>query len=466
MVRDMVRDVLGMAWEWVKEHIGEIVGTIVDAFLGFVGTIVDKVDEALETLWRRLAKPVLDTVFPILGRILSFPGDVLEFIFGKAFDLFKFLFGFVSVPFHEIELTIYEIVVGVVRGVYDFVKLMFVNVYNTVRSFYVGVRDVTYTFIHSTVRRVRERLHTIITVDLWILGCWKAFQGSLESFSFGDFLKTAVLCMMAPVASGYIAGIITSLTPTPGTEFPGFIPSLEFPELRSEDMPGFSVVTPPPVSFPTVGVSTLPFVLVMDLNVVYEVVGVHDLGLSDSVGLSLVDGWSYGFVGMLNLTDSVILSLVDSWTYGLAGLLSLSDSVGLGLVDGWSYGFVGMFGLGDVVDLSLIDDWSYGVVFGLGLDDFVDVVLSDSWGYVVSRDLVLGDSVSIVLSDVWGYVMAMVLSLSDTVGLSLSDGWSYNVIGMSLSLSDSFGLSMVDSIVDIVGYDEVLLGSFGGAEVM
>jgi hypothetical protein len=255
----MVRDILNEAWNWFKDHVGEIVGTIVDAVLTFIGEIVGAIDGALEILWRDFAKPVLQTIFPILWKILSFPFDVLEFILGKAYDLLKYLYGLIDTLIHEVESKIYDIVVSAVRSVYDFVASMFVNVYNAVRSVYVGVRDVTTGFILGTVRRIRERLHTIITVDLWIIGCWKAFQGSLEGFSFGDFLKTAVLCMVAPVASGYIAGIITSLTPTPGTEFPGFIPPLDFPELRVEDMPRFAVVTPPPISFPTVGVSTLPF---------------------------------------------------------------------------------------------------------------------------------------------------------------------------------------------------------------
>jgi hypothetical protein len=367
----VVTDILNEAWNWFVGRASEIVGKIVDTVLGFGYKIGSTVDDVFEILWQRLAKPALQDIFPILGRILGFPGDVLEFIFGKAFGLFKFLFGFVSVPFHEIELKIYEVVVGVVSMVYGAVVSMFVNVYNAVRSVYVGVRDVTAGFILSTVRRIRERLHTIITVDLWIIGCWRAFQGSLESFSFGDFLKSAVLCLMAPVASGYIAGIITSLTPMPGTEFPGFIPSLEFPELRVEDMPGFSVVTPPPVSFPTVGVSTLPYVVVMDLNVRYEILGFYVL--SDSVSIVLSDVWVVpkNFV----LGDNVSIDLSDGWGYSVGYVLGLSDSVGLSLVDGWSAGF--NYGFDDGVNLSLFDSWVSGFVYGLG--DSVGLSLVDDW---------------------------------------------------------------------------------------
>jgi hypothetical protein len=235
---------------------------------------------------------------------------------------------------------------------------MFVNVYNAVRGLYVGLRDVTAGFILSTVRRIRERLHTIITVDLWILGCWRAFQGSLEGFSFGDFLKTAVLCLMAPVASGYIAGIIASLTPTPGTEFPGFVPSLEFPEIRVEDMPRFSVVTPPPISFPTVGVSTLPFALAVDLGVRYEVVSVFEVSFAPVMGLDVGYGVEYGYA----LWDSVGVSLSDEWGWEVGFNFDLSDSVGLDLSDGWivwmdeiqlvSFAGVGVFypAIADVVD--------------------------------------------------------------------------------------------------------------------
>ena len=376
----MVTDILNEAWNWFTGRASEIVGKIVDAVLGYGYKIASTVDSVLETLWQGFAKPVLQGIFPVLGRVLSFPGDALEFIFGKVFDLFKFLFGVISVPVHEIELKIYEVVVDAVSMVYRAVASMFVNVYNAVRGLYVGLRDVTAGFILSTVRRIRERLHTIITVDLWIIGCWKAFQGSLESFSFGDFLKSAVLCLMAPVASGYIAGIITSLTPTPGTEFPGFVPSLEFPELRVEDMPRFSVVTPPPVSFPTVGVSTLPFAPVMDLGVRYEVVGAYVL------------------------SDSVSVVLRDVWVVPRG--LDLSDSV----------------------SLSLGDVWGYGVGFNLGLDDSVGVVLSDGWSYVLARMLGLGDSAGLGLSDVWGYSVVGVFSLGDSGGLGLSDGWSYVVV--------------------------------------
>jgi hypothetical protein len=158
---------------------------------------------------------------------------------------------------------------------------------------------------------------------------------------------------MAPVASGYIADIITSLTPTPGTEFPGFIPPLEFPELRVEDMPGFSVVVPPPVSFPTVGVSTLPFVLGMDLSVEYGV-GVPGYGLSDSVVGMLSDLWSYsGVVVGFVLSDSVSVGLSDVWGYVTGFVLDLSDGVGLSLVDGWSHGVALDLSLVDLVDLGV-----------------------------------------------------------------------------------------------------------------
>ncbi len=371
----MVRDILNEVWGWFKESVGEIVGTIVDAVLKVVDKIVKAVDEALEFLWRNLVKPVLDLVLGILGRIFGFAWDVVEVVYSKVVDAFKAVYGFVSVHVYEIELRIHDIVVSAVRMVYDVVTSMFVNVYNVVRSLYVGLRDVTSGFILNVARRVRERLHTIITVDLWILGCWKAFQGSLESFSFGDFLRTAVLCMVAPVASGYIAGIITSLTPMPGTEFPGFIPSLEFPELRSEDMPGFSVVTPPPVSFPAVGVSALPYALVMDLNVLYEVVGAFVL--SDSVGLGLRDVWVVP--RDLVLSDDVGVGFSDVWSYMYWRDLDLGDDVGLSLVDGWGYGVVSSLSLGDLVDLGLLDGWGYGVGFSYDLSDGVGIGLGDSW---------------------------------------------------------------------------------------
>ena len=390
---------LDVAWDWFQRKAPDVIKKVVDEVLEHIYRIVSKVDEALEILWRDFAEPTLQTIFPILGRILGFPVDVLEFILGKAYDLLVYLYGLIDILIHEVEFKIYDIVVSAVRSVYDFVTSMFVNVYNAVRSVYVGVRDVTTGFILSTVRRIRERLHTIITVDLWILGCWKAFQGSLESFSFGDFLKSAVLCLMAPVASGYIAGIITSLTPTPGTEFPGFVPSLEFPELRVEDLPGFSVVTPPPVSFPAIGVSTLPFALGMDLNVGYGVVGAFVL--SDSVSVVLRDVWVVP--GVFVFSDSVSMGLSDVWSYVLGGMFGLSDGAGLGLVDSWSYSVIGRsLDLSDSgVGLSLSDGWGYGLAMMLGLDDSVGLSLFDSWGYVAYFEFTLGDSVGLGLSDSW-----------------------------------------------------------------
>jgi hypothetical protein len=417
----VVTDILNEAWNWFTGRASEIVGKIVDTVLDYAYKIASTVDGVLETLWQGLAKPVLQDIFPILRRILSFPGDALEFIFGKVFGLFKFLFGVVSVPFHEIELKIYEVVVDAVSKVYRAVASMFVNVYNAVRSVYVGVRDVTTGFILSTVRRIRERLHTIITVDLWILGCWKAFQGSLESFSFGDFLKTAVLCLMAPVASGYIAGIITSLTPTPGTEFPGFIPSLEFPELRSEDMPRFSVVAPPPVSFPTVGVSTLPFVLGMDLSVEYGV-GVPGYVLSDSVGVMLSDLWSYSVVVVgFVLSDSVSIGLSDVWSYVSGYVLDLSDDVGLSLVDGWSYGLALNLSLGDSVDLGLSDGWGWSVTFNFDLSDSVGVSLSDGW-------VVWMDEIQLVSFAGVGVFYPAIVDVNDLVVSTVAGGVSYPAI--------------------------------------
>jgi hypothetical protein len=360
----VVRDILDVAWDWFKDKVVEIVGTVVDAVLLFVNTIVEAVDGALEVLWQRFAKPVLQTVFPILWRIFSFPGDVLEFVFGKVSDLFRFVYGHVSVLVHEVEVKVFDVTISAVRAVYDVVVSMFVNVYNAVRGLYVGVRDVTASFIFGTVRRIRERLHTIITVDLWILGCWKAFQGSLENFSFGDFLKTAVLCMVAPFASSYIAGIITSLTPTPGTEFPGFIPQLEFPELKTEDLPRFVVAAPPPVRFPTVGVSTLPYVLAMDLSVRYEVVGVavEAYVLSDSVSMVLSDVWSYVAPEGYVLSDSVGLGLFDSWSV-LMDVILLIRSVDVGV----SYPAIV-----DVIDLVSV---SVGVAYPAVVDT-VDLVVS------------------------------------------------------------------------------------------
>jgi hypothetical protein len=165
---------------------------------------------------------------------------------------------------------------------------------------------------------------------------------------------------MAPVASSYIAGIITSLTPTPGMEFPGFIPPLDFPELRVEDMPGFSVVTPPPISFPTVGVSTLPFVVVMDLDVRYEVIGL--LSLSDSVGLVLSDVWIVP--RDLVLGDSVSIGLSDVWSWVSGFDFSLSDDVGLGLTDDWSYGIV----VSDLVNVPDVPTFGSSVFAELAID--------------------------------------------------------------------------------------------------
>jgi hypothetical protein len=433
----VVTDILNEAWEWFKEKVVEIVGTVVNAVLLFV----DKVDEALETLWKKLAKPILDTVFPIIWRIFSFPGDVLEFIFGKVFDLFRFLYGQVSVLVHEVEVKIFDITVSAVRMVYDVVTSMFVNVYNAVRSLYAGVRDVTAGFILGTVRRVRERLHTIITVDLWILGCYKAFQGSLESFSFGDFLKSAVLCLLAPVASGYIAGIITSLTPTPGTEFPGFIPSLEFPELRVEDLPRFSVVAPPPVSFPTVGVSTLPFVAVMDLGVRYEVVGVVVVGyvLSDSVSVELSDVWGYGVGRVLSLSDDVGLSLVDSWVGGY--VYSVDDSVGLGLSDSWVVW---------MDEIQLISFAGVGVSYP-AIVDVNDIVVSAIAGGVSYPAVV--DVNDIVVSAIAGGVSyPAVVDVNDIVVSAIAGGVSYPAIVdvVDLVVSTVSGGVSYPAIVDVI----------------
>jgi hypothetical protein len=486
----VVTDILNEAWKWFKDRVFEIVETVVDAVLGFVGKIVGAIDGALEFLWRNLAKPVLQTIFPILWRIFSFPVDVLEFILGKVYDLLMYLYGLVDTLIHEVEVKIFDITVSAVRSVYDFVSTMFVNVYNAVRSLYVGLRDVTSGFILSTVRRIRERLHTIITVDLWILGCWRAFQGSLEGFSFGDFLKTAVLCLMAPVASGYIAGIITSLTPTPGTEFPGFVPSLEFPEIRVEDMPRFSVVTPPPIMFPTVGVSALPFAVVMDLGARYEVAGVPVITfapsvglsvgysvvvvgyvLSDSVGVSLSDLWSYSVavVGYV-LSDSVSIGLSDVWSYGVGRVFGFNDSVGLGLIDSWSYGLAGVLGLSDSCGLSLTDGWSYFVRYDLGLSDGAGLGLFDAWSVLLDEILLVrfaGFDVSypavvdmndVVVSTIAGSVSyPAVVDVADLVVSTVSGDVSYPAIvdvndlvvraGLikELGLSDSVGVSLSDS---------------------
>jgi hypothetical protein len=491
----VVTDILNEAWGWFKERVGEIVETIVDAVLKFVSKIIGAIDEALEFLWRNLVKPVLDLVLGILGRIFGFAWDVVEVVYSKVVDAFKAVYGFVSVYVYEIELRIHDIVVSAVRMVYDAVTSMFVNVYNVVRGVYVGVRDVTYMFVHSTVRRIRERLHTIITVDLWILGCWKAFQGSLESFSFGDFLKSAVLCLMAPVASGYIAGIITSLTPTPGTEFPGFIPPLEFPELSVEDLPGFSVVAPPPVSFPTVGVSTLPFAPVMDLGVRYEVVGVVFVGfvLSDSVDVGLGDawGWSVGF--NYDLSDSAGLSLVDSWVGGY--VYSVDDSIGLGLSDSWSVsldevslvrsvgfdpsypavvdvvdlvgsaGLLGMYGVSDSVSLRLLDRLGL-LVDEISLGEFVG--LGVGYTAVITVDGVVITEISTRVSypavvDVFDLIKSAGLvgfyGLSDSVGLGLSDGWRALLDEVSLVKITGFNIGY-PAVVDVVDF-VVSAGLFG-----
>jgi hypothetical protein len=440
----MVRDILDTAWEWFKEKVVEIVKTVIDAVLLFV----DVIDGALEILWQKFAKPTLQTVFPILWRIFSFPVDVLEFILGKAYDLFMYLYGLVDTLIHEVEFKIYDVVVSAVRSVYDFVTSMFVNVYNAVRSLYVGVRDVTSGFILGTVRRIRERLHTIITVDLWILGCWRAFQGSLESFSLGDFLKSAVLCLMAPVASGYIAGIITSLTPMPGTEFPGFIPPLDFPEIRVEDMPRFSVVTPPPISFPTVGVSTLPFAPVVDLGVRYEVVSVFEVAFAPVMGLDVGYVVEYGYA----LRDSVGVSLSDEWGWEVGFNFDLSDSAGIGLSDGWilwmdeiqlvSFAGVSVFypAIADVVD-------SPAVVVSLTVSypaivDVVDspaVVVSLTVSYPAIVDVVDSPAVVVSLTVSYPAIVDVIDSPAVVVSLTVSYPAIVDVIDLVVGAGVSVG---------------------------
>jgi hypothetical protein len=176
-------------------------------------------------------------------------------------------------------------------------------------------------------------------------------------------------------------------------------------------MPGFSVVTPPPISFPTVGVSTLPYAVVMDLVVSYEVVELSSLGLSldlsDRVGLSLVDGWSYDVALGLSLVDSVDLGLSDGWVWSVVFGFDLSDSAGLNLVDGWIvwmdeiqlFSFAG-FSVSyppvvDVIDL-VVSGFSVGYPPVVDVIDLVVSGFSVSYPATVdSIDLVVGAGVSV-----------------------------------------------------------------------
>jgi hypothetical protein len=249
-------------------------------------------------------------------------------------------------------------------------------------------------------------------------------------------------------------------------------------------MPRFSVVTPPPVSFPTVGVSTLPFAVVMDLGVGYEVVGAFVL--SDSVGVVLRDVWVAP--RGLDLSDSVSLSLGDVWSYVYGFVLDLGDSVGLGLFDGWSVsldevslirsvdldprypadvdmvnlvdsaGLVGMYGVSDSVSLRLldrmgllVDEISLGEFVGLGVgytavitvDGVVITEISTRVSYPVVVDVVdLVGSAGLV-----GFY-----GLSDSARLSLFDGWRALLDEVSLVkiIGFNIGYPVVVDVVDLV----------------
>ena len=397
-VEEIVERVIRAFWDAIQA-MGDVVVDI-------VRFIVVAVDSVLESLYDRLFAPFVGGIMRALEFVFRVPFDVIEFIGNQMLRPFRFLYGVVSEVYHEIELGVFNVVDSVVRSVYGATVSMFVGVYNTVRSFYSSLRDLTVGYVYGVVSRLRSKLRELVAVNLWFYGCLKAFEGVGATFSLVDAGKAVALCVASVYASSYIGGLIDSLAPPVGSEFPGFIPRVDFPEVTSDMFPDLGVVVSPPVHFPVVGLSFMSGVAFADVRVAYVVP--FDLVLGDSVSVSLGDVWVHPFLRELGLSDSASIGLSDSWV-GLVGMdLGLSDSVSVGLADGWVYGFG--YDMGDSVSVGLGDSWSLGVsdsvdlLVGGGVDsslsviDYADVVVGtgvDSGLAVIDyADIILGGEVT------------------------------------------------------------------------
>jgi len=382
--------------------------TMSDIIVDIVRFIVTAVDSVLESLYDRLFAPLVGGIIRALEFVFRVPFDVIEFIGNQVLRPFRFLYGVVSEVYHEIELGVFNVVDSVVRSVYGATVSMFVGVYNTVRSFYSSLRDLTVGYVYGVVSRLRSKLRELVAVNLWFYGCLKAFEGVGATFSLVDAGKAVALCVASVYASSYIGGLIDSLAPPVGSEFPGFIPRIDFPEVTSDMFPDLGVVVSPPVHFPVVGLSLMSGVAFADVRVVYVVP--FDLVLGDSVSVSLGDVWVHPFARDLVLGDSVNVGLSDSWV-GLVGMeLGLSDSASVGLVDGWVYGFG--YDLGDSVSVGLVDSWSFEIV------DSVDVAL----GAGVASGLAVIDSVDMVVGAGVASGLAVIDSIDVVLGAGVASG--------------------------------------------
>jgi len=389
-VEEIVERVIRAFWDAIQ--------TMSDVIVDIVRFIVTAVDSVLESLYDRLFAPFVGGIMRALEFVFRVPFDVIEFIGNQMLRPFRFLYGVVSEVYHEIELGVFNVVDSVVRSVYGATVSMFVGVYNAVRSFYVGMRDLTVGYVYGVVSRLRSKLRELVAVNLWFYGCLKAFEGVGATFSLFEAGKAVALCVASVYASSYIGGLIDSLAPPVGSEFPGFVPRVDFPEVTSDMFPGLGVVVSPPARFPVVGLSFMSGVAFADVRVVYSVPAVEGFVLSDSASIGLSDSWVSSVAVGLSLSDSVGIGLGDSWSFGWADVIDLFVGdvvVGVPAVD--SVGFVGEV----VVGVPVVDNVGFvkDVVVGAPVVDNVgfvkDVVVSapavDSVGF--AGDVAVGASV-------------------------------------------------------------------------